>query len=56
MVVKKIWGNIAKKGDFGHILEIYGIEQSFFRSKKSKKQVFRSNFIFLGLKSQKNKV
>ena len=36
-VVKKIWGNMAKKGDFRHISEIYGLEQSFFRSKKSKK-------------------
>ena len=37
--VKKIWGNMAKKGDFRHILEIYGLEQSFFRSKKSKNKV-----------------
>ena len=44
---------MAKKGDFRHISEIYGLEQSFFRSKKSKKQVFRSNFLFLGLESLK---
>ena len=51
--VKKNWGNMAKKGDFGRILEIYGLEQLFFRSKKSKKQVFRSNFLFFRSKKSK---
>ena len=27
---QKIWGNMAKKGDFRHISEIYGLDQSFF--------------------------
>ena len=36
---------MAKKATLD-ILEIYGLEQSFFTSKKSKKQAFRSNFLF----------
>ena len=44
---------MGKKGDFRHILEIYGLEQSFFRSKKFKKQVFRANFLFFMSKKSK---
>ena len=44
---------MAKKGNFRHILEIYGLEQSFFRSKKSKKQISRTIFLFF--KSKKSK-
>ena len=40
---------MAKKGDFRHILEIYGLEQSFLGLKSLKNK-------FLGLKSLKNKV
>ena len=53
-VIKKIWGFLKKRSstkfgdmwpknnDFRHILEKYRLEQSFFRSKKAKKLVFRS--------------
>ena len=44
---------MAKKGDFRHTLEIYELEQSFFRSKKSKKQVFRCDFLFFRSKKSK---
>ena len=39
----KKFGDICpKNNDFRHMLEIYRLEQSFFRSKKAKKLVFRS--------------
>ena len=49
----KKFGDICpKSNNFRHISEIYRLEQSFFRSKKAKKLVFRSinakNY-FLGL-------
>ena len=55
-VVKKIWGNMARKGDFRHISEIYGLEQSFLGLKSLKNKFFVLIFYFLGLKSLKNKV
>ena len=51
---KKIWGSLKKSSskkfgemwpknnDFRHISEKYRLEQSFLRSKKAKKLVFRS--------------
>ena len=50
---KKFWEIWPKKGDFRHTLEIYELEQSFFKSKKSKEQVFRSNFLFFRSKKSK---
>ena len=78
-MAKKFWGWLKKRSskkfgdmcpknnDFRHISEIYRLKQSFFRSKKAKKLVFRSInakknkflgliFYFLGLKSLKNRV
>ena len=43
---QKNWVNMAKKGNFRHILEIYGLEQSFFRSKKSKNKFLGLIFYF----------
>ena len=55
-VTKKIWGNMAKKGNFRHISEIYGLEQSFFGLKSLKNKFLGLIFYFLGLKSLKNTV
>ena len=41
-VVKKFGDMCPKNNDFKHMSEIYRLEQSFFRSKKAKKLVFRS--------------
>ena len=44
---------IRLSGGFRHISEIYSLEQSLFRSKKSKKEAFRSNFLFFRSKKSK---
>ena len=50
---QKNLGKYGQKGNFRHISEIYELEHSFFRSKKSKKQVSRSNFLFSRSKKSK---
>ena len=47
---------MAKNDDFRYILQIYRLEQSFFRSKKFKNKFLGLILYFLGLKSIKNKV
>ena len=47
---------MVKKGDFRHILEIYGLEQSFLGLKSLKNKLLGLIFYFLRLKSLKNKV
>ena len=48
---------MAKKGNFRHILEIYGLEQSYLGLKSLKNKFLDLKvFYFLGLKSLKNKV
>ena len=65
---EKIWGVSKKKvdknlgaygqknDDFRHISQIYRLEQSFFRSKKSEDKFLGLILYFLGLKSLKNKI
>ena len=53
---KKFGGIWPKNDDFRHISEVYRLEQSFFRSKKSKNKFLGLIFYFSGLKTLKNKV